>query len=89
MDHAEYQIGNQHHPYLGFDPLPAVREKITQLEVLLDFFKERLDLPAVFVQKHYGMGPEVKQVAQKAEYFACQWVFVSDQSGLQRPFFCL
>jgi hypothetical protein len=64
---AQDQHGDQRRPYLRLDRILRRPQERFDLQVLLDRLEERLDPPALLVDRGHGRGVELHVVGQERE----------------------
>jgi len=69
MYHRKQQVGDRIHPYLGFDPSRAVREKVAQFKVLFQPFVKDFNVPPVLVELDNGGAHVTEHVGYEFECF--------------------
>ena len=84
---CQQQVNSQGTVYLRENSIFWIADEAFDVQISFDFLKEKLNLPAVFVNVGYGLGAEGKIVRQKVVMFACDRVPVADTTQPQWLFF--
>jgi len=80
LEETENQHGNQCCPNLDLDGIGTGSHKGLDLKVLLQGFKEDLNLPTLFVDGSNGCGPQFQIAGQKHQDLLCLGIIDLDPS---------
>lgn len=89
FDSSEQHVSGYGNPDFGLDGVLAVADELLNAQVLLDPFKEDLDLSAVLVKTGNGHCWQKMIVTQKHQGLAGLWAFESNPSDLTWGNACL
>ena len=84
---CQQQVNSQGTVYLREYGVFWSADEAFDVQILFDFFKEKLNLPAFFVNVGYGLGTKRKIVRQEVIMLAGDWVSVADTTQPQWLFF--